>query len=442
LVATGLGAAGSISSAGAASADPQPTTPPFTECPAIGADTGCGTLIIITNSGITLQYDNSQGPYDGNDDTLFGVLNESSHSQFGLQLGSAAGLDIFGFDGDGICTYADGGESSNDTSGTGFAGDGYCDASQLIGEDPGSTSDPLGSDYEGPDNTYSNISADTTSGDVDFDTPLAPGQSTYFSLEEALSPGDVEPESGYYEAASDGGIFAYDAPFFGSMGGTHLNQPVVGITSTPDEQGYWEVASDGGLFAFGDAGFYGSTGGMALRSPIVGMASTPDGKGYWEVAADGGIFAFGDAQYYGSTGGKPLNSPIVGIASTADGGGYWLVAGDGGIFNFGDAPYEGSMGGIPLVEPVVGITADLETNGYWEVAADGGLFSFNAPFLGSTGGTPLNAPVVGMASTPDDAGYSESATDGGVFAYGDSVFWGSTGGTPLNAPVVGIAAGL
>jgi hypothetical protein len=36
--------------------------------------------------------------------------------------------------------------------------------------------------------------------------------------------------------------------------------------------GYWEVASDGGLFSFGDAQFYGSMGSRPLNKPIVGMA--------------------------------------------------------------------------------------------------------------------------------------------------------------------------
>ena len=84
------------------------------------------------------------------------------------------------------------------------------------------------------------------------------------------------------------------------MGGMPLNRPIVGMASTPDGGGYWEVASDGGIFSFGDAQFYGSTGNIALNKPIVGMASTPDGRGYWMVASDGGIFSFGDAQFYGS----------------------------------------------------------------------------------------------------------------------------------------------
>jgi hypothetical protein len=74
------------------------------------------------------------------------------------------------------------------------------------------------------------------------------------------------------------------------------------------------VASDGGIFSFGDAKFYGSTGGIHLNQPVVGMAATSTGDGYRFVAADGGIFNFGDATMYGSMGGQPLNRPIVGMA--------------------------------------------------------------------------------------------------------------------------------
>jgi hypothetical protein len=49
-------------------------------------------------------------------------------------------------------------------------------------------------------------------------------------------------------------------------------------------QGYRLVASDGGIFSFG-APFYGSTGALHLNQPIVAMAPTPDGKGYWLVAS-------------------------------------------------------------------------------------------------------------------------------------------------------------
>jgi hypothetical protein len=209
------------------------------------------------------------------------------------------------------------------------------------------------------------------------------------------------PTTGYWEVASDGGIFSFgDTTFYGSTGGTYLNKPIVGMAATPDGKGYWEVASDGGIFSFGDAKFYGSTGGTPLNKPIVGMAATPDGSGYWLVGSDGGIFSFGDAKFYGSTGAMTLNKPIVGMATTPDGSGYWLVASDGGIFSFGDASFFGSTGAQHLNKPIVGMAATPDGKGYWEVASDGGIFSFgDAPFDGSTGAMTLNKPIVGMAAT-------------------------------------------
>jgi hypothetical protein len=247
---------------------------------------------------------------------------------------------------------------------------------------------------------------------------------------------------GYWEVASDGGIFAFGgAPFYGSMGGKPLNQPIVGIASTPTGTGYWEVASDGGLFAFGDAGFHGSMGGKPLNKPIVGMAPTPTGGGYWEVASDGGLFAFGNAPFYGSMGGKKISAPIVQMIAAPTGTGYWEIASDGTVYSFGFAGHYGGMGGKALNKPIVAGAATPTFDGNWQVASDGGIFAFGtAGYYGSMGGQPLNKPIVGMATTLDGAGYWLVASDGGIFSFGDAVFSGSMGGKPLNAPVVGIAA--
>jgi hypothetical protein len=249
---------------------------------------------------------------------------------------------------------------------------------------------------------------------------------------------------GYWLTASDGGIFPFGrACGYGSTGGIHLNQPIVGMASTPTERGYWLVAADGGIFPFGDARGYGSTGGAHLNSPIVAMARTATGRGYWLVASDGGIFPFGDAGGFGSTGGMHLNAPIVGMASTATGRGYWLVANDGGIFPFGDAGGYGSTGGTHLNSPIVAMARTASGKGYWLVAADGGIFPFGdarSHSYGSTGGTHLNRPIVGMASTASGNGYWLVASDGGIFPFGDAGGYGSTGGVRLNQAIVAIAS--
>jgi WD40 repeat protein len=255
------------------------------------------------------------------------------------------------------------------------------------------------------------------------------------------APPPTAADHGYWMVARDGGMFTYGVPYYGSMGGAHLNQPIVGIARTPDGGGYWAVASDGGIFSFGNARFKGSTGNIHLNQPIVGMASTPDGGGYWMVASDGGIFSFGNAHFYGSTGNIRLNQPIVGMTPTPDGGGYWMVARDGGIFSFGNAHFFGSTGNIRLNQPIVGMAAYPGGGGYWMVASDGGIFSFgSARFFGSTGNIHLNQPIVAMASTSDGQGYWMAASDGGIFTFGNAAFRGSAGNLQLVQPVVGMTS--
>ena len=249
---------------------------------------------------------------------------------------------------------------------------------------------------------------------------------------------------GYWVASSTGGVYPFgDAHSYGSMSGTALNAPVVGMAATPSGDGYWLVASDGGIFSFGDAGvlrldgrhasqrahrghgrhadratatgwwpptaassatatpaFCGSTGGMRLNAPVVGMAATPSGHGYWLVASDGGIFSYGDASFHGSTGSIRLNQPMVGMAATPSGDGYWLVAADGGIFSYGDASFQGSTGSIRLNEPIDGMAPGPGGGGYWLVAADGGIFNFgSAAFDGSATADINPLLVTQLAST-------------------------------------------
>jgi len=186
---------------------------------------------------------------------------------------------------------------------------------------------------------------------------VAVGFSNAGTNDQTLIEAQPPAPSSYWLAAADGGVFAYPAgSFHGSHGGSHLNQPVVGIAATPDGGGYWLAASDGGVFNYGDAGFYGSMGGTPLNKPVAGIAGDPATGGYWLVAADGGVFNF-HAPFDGAAGSIRLNDPVVGMAAVPDGGGYWLAATDGGVFNYGDAGFTGSLGGTHLNAPVVGIAA-------------------------------------------------------------------------------------
>ncbi len=206
---------------------------------------------------------------------------------------------------------------------------------------------------------------------------------------------------GYWLVGSDGGVFSYGAGFYGSMGGQHLNAPIVAMAGTPDGKGYWLVGSDGGLFSFGDAGFYGSMGNTQLTAPVVGIASTPDGKGYWMVGADGGVFNFGDAGFFGSMGNRTITASIVGLEPTPDGQGYWLVGSDGDVYSFGDAGSYGSMLGRTLPEPVIGMVSSPDGGGYRLFDGNGAVYDFGDFDASST----TSAPTTGT-SPPASTGTS------------------------------------
>jgi hypothetical protein len=117
-------------------------------------DTGNATSFTVTATG-------NGNPYDGVEDTLVGVQNSSGANLTSITLSSPDTTfgGLFNFDGDGPCTF-----STSDCFGVASAG-----------VDPG--------DYQGPNNTFSGISGDHTSGTVNFTTPIVAGGSTWFALE-------------------------------------------------------------------------------------------------------------------------------------------------------------------------------------------------------------------------------------------------------------------
>jgi ribosomal protein L24E len=77
---------------------------------------------------------------------------------------------------------------------------------------------------------------------------------------------------GYWFVSANGDVFSFgNADYHGSNLADETG--VIGIATTLDGNGYWLVATDGGIFSYGDAQFYGSMGGRHLNEPIVGMTA-------------------------------------------------------------------------------------------------------------------------------------------------------------------------
>src|SRR2546427_584504 len=70
-----------------APASAQVPTPPFTQCPPVGFDTSCAVLIVFNPDGSRATLvDPLQPPFDGIEDTLIGVQNNSTGSITALVL--------------------------------------------------------------------------------------------------------------------------------------------------------------------------------------------------------------------------------------------------------------------------------------------------------------------------------------------------------------------
>jgi hypothetical protein len=168
LIASGSLAAAPAVTANAASGP----APPFKQCPSIGASPSCEILLVVNaDNSVSVEGDPSVVPFDGSDDTLVGIVNNSAKSVSAATV-SGPGSDLSGFDGDGICS-----------------GD--------YGTWNGSSGCPYGSTgYEGPRTSFVVNPSLPDSAEVDFTGGLAPGASAYFSLEGALVSAQLTAREG------------------------------------------------------------------------------------------------------------------------------------------------------------------------------------------------------------------------------------------------------
>ena len=167
---TALASAAVVIASSAALADTSLTIP-------VGLNTSGPEYIITAGPGGTFTTTGPAGtPYDGADDTYFGVVNNTGSVLTSIFL-SSPGVDIFGFDGDGIVAY------------------------QPLLAPVGNNPDLTG--YGGPNAFFTGISLGFDSGTVNFaNGGISVGGTDVFSLEEAIQLNSVVVTSGVPEPST------------------------------------------------------------------------------------------------------------------------------------------------------------------------------------------------------------------------------------------------
>jgi hypothetical protein len=369
--------------------------PRFGECPTVGTDTGCQYLVTVTNLTTSMATDPSQPSYANNDvathesglatDALVGVRNSSSRPLIHLNV---SGPITFEFDGDGICDNASGPVPAGCRAPSGStacgADDGPCSFAPPPGEPAGYTdfgappttppfaNGDVQNGYEGPTTWFSNVGpSPNDSGTVNFSPALAPGASTYFSLEAPPKNFPVTTSLSSRETAG------------GTAGATVYLPAGIKVQSHATLSGAYGVAKGTVQFQlFRNARCTGRTAGASTAELSAGTASS-----------------------------KPI---AVGAANTY----YWRITYSGDGVN---APAQTTCGGQVLVVPRHG-NAGLPTTGRCVSAftaalkvgrhrAKSALVFANGRLVGRFGGT-IHVRVRRRASIAVIAGSSAHAFTG------------------------------
>jgi len=144
-------------------------------CPNINGVTTCNVIITAGPGGSFVTTLPNPNPYDGSDDNLVGIINNSGSTITSLSfVGSGNGGGLFAFDGDGLQAYNSAAGGAPDTTGYG-----------------GKVSSTANFDPTGANDSFTNIQTTSVfddSGTVVFGPNGIPdGGSAYFSLESAPS---------------------------------------------------------------------------------------------------------------------------------------------------------------------------------------------------------------------------------------------------------------
>ncbi len=270
-VGTALVAAATTSEVGAAPS-----------CPNVGTGIGCAYVVTVApdgtvsiTPGANTTATDAHGHGEG-EDVMIGVVNNSNAVLTSITLTGTGRNNMFGFDGDGICTW----NFVPTSAGTYCATNGAKGApsystkngNKIVGN---SGKDPY--DYAGPNNTFTGISLSRNVGTVKFTTPLRPQATTFLGLEAAPTT------TATATATFTTGLAVNPPGITGAIEGVQFNGPVATFTDT----GSIALASEFVVtVAWGD----GTTG------------STTDGQGDVTVTGSAGAYSVSGTHTYARAG--------------------------------------------------------------------------------------------------------------------------------------------
>lgn len=140
----------------------------------------CGILLVVNGDGtVSVLGDTSVGTYDGADDTLVGIVNESGKPVPAVTV-TGPGSGLSGFDSDGLCSYLG---CSNGLTG-----------------------------YEGPGTSFVTDPSLPDSAEVNFSQTaqgLPDGATAYFSLEGALTSAELTARKGHLDPIAATVLFVH-----------------------------------------------------------------------------------------------------------------------------------------------------------------------------------------------------------------------------------------
>ncbi len=287
----------------------------FTQCPPVDLNSGCQFLITVTDSETTVESDPTQGPYEGADDALIGIQNNSSKTIASLPL--SAEDELFGFENDGICSP--GGEPlppgcvvlpENSSKEKTLNPDHPCPPEIEACGFPAPAGEPTGitfpesigingyaangdpvTGYEGPTTWFTNIASNSlftdNSGVVNFSGGLKPGEHTYFSLESPPAGGFGTATTLSTTLTGGGQIGAAISVLQGTPVTDTATLSGAGASSATGKVTYSVYGDAGCTQLAASAGTGAVSGGVAAASSALsGLAA---GKYYWRASYGGDI---------------------------------------------------------------------------------------------------------------------------------------------------------